>query len=64
LARPESHWDKVVDFRWHKSTASPNWRIIPNTDRKPAPIIVFDEKGGHVELAIPGSTVSEEEDEL
>ena len=24
------HWDDVVDFRWHKSTKSPNWYIIPS----------------------------------
>jgi len=26
-------WDNVVDFRWHKSSASPNWRVIPDALR-------------------------------
>jgi len=27
-------WDNVVDFRWHKSTASPHWYIIREDSRK------------------------------
>lgn len=23
------NWDNVVDFRWHRSTASPNWSVAP-----------------------------------
>jgi hypothetical protein len=26
-------WDNVVDFRWHRSTPSPHWHIIPPQDR-------------------------------
>mmetsp|Transcript_7243 Transcript_7243/g.12041 ORF Transcript_7243/g.12041 Transcript_7243/m.12041 type:complete len:138 (+) Transcript_7243:2-415(+) len=26
-------WDNVVDFRWHKSTPSPNWYVIPDEER-------------------------------
>jgi hypothetical protein len=26
------HWNTVVDFRWHKSTHSPNWYEIPTAD--------------------------------
>jgi len=22
------HWDDVIDFRWHKSVASPHWRAL------------------------------------
>lgn len=27
-------WDNVVDFRWHRMSQSPNWSIIPETDRR------------------------------
>ena len=26
-------WDNVVDFRWHRTTPSPNWFMIPVADR-------------------------------
>lgn len=26
-------WDNVVDFRWHKTEASPNWHVIPEEAR-------------------------------
>jgi hypothetical protein len=26
-------WDNVVDFRWHKTEASPNWFVIPESER-------------------------------
>lgn len=26
-------WDNVVDFRWHRSTPSPNWTSIPLSER-------------------------------
>ena len=26
-------WDNVVDFRWHKTTPSPNWHVIPEHER-------------------------------
>ena len=25
-------YDNVVDFRWHKSTQSPNWYVMPTHD--------------------------------
>lgn len=28
-----SNWANVVDFRWHRSTASPNWFVIPQQQR-------------------------------
>jgi hypothetical protein len=28
-----SSWDNVVDFRWHKSTHSPCWHVIPDDRR-------------------------------
>ena len=27
------NWDNVVDFRWHRSTASPNWCVASETER-------------------------------
>jgi hypothetical protein len=27
-------WDNVVDFRWHRMSQSPNWSIIPESDRR------------------------------
>lgn len=27
-------WDNVVDFRWHKTTASPHWHVIPQDRRE------------------------------
>lgn len=27
------NWDNVVDFRWHRSTASPNWAVAPKQQR-------------------------------
>ena len=29
------HWSDVVDFRWHRTTQSPNWYIIPEDQRCP-----------------------------
>ena len=26
-------WDNVVDFRWHRTTKSPNWHILAEKDR-------------------------------
>lgn len=26
-------WDNVVDFRWHRTTQSPNWHLIQEKDR-------------------------------
>ena len=23
-------WDNVIDFKWHRSTKSPNWSILAN----------------------------------
>ena len=31
-------WDNVVDFRWHKQTHSPNWRILAEDQRSPPPL--------------------------
>lgn len=28
-----TNWDNVVDFRWHRSTTSPNWSVIPPEER-------------------------------
>ena len=27
-------WDNVVDFRWHKATASPHWKVLPEAQRR------------------------------
>jgi hypothetical protein len=27
------NWDNVVDFRWHRTTASPNWTVTPEEQR-------------------------------
>jgi hypothetical protein len=27
-------WDNVVDFRWHKATASPHWQVLPEAQRR------------------------------
>jgi hypothetical protein len=32
-----AHWSTVVDFRWHKSTASPNCHEIPVSIPVPLP---------------------------
>lgn len=32
LAQAQS-WDNVVDFRWHKAEASPNWFVISESER-------------------------------
>jgi len=29
----ENHWDQVDDFKWLKSEHSPNWSILPETER-------------------------------
>jgi hypothetical protein len=26
-------WDNVVDFRWHRTTPSPHWAVIPLKQR-------------------------------
>ena len=26
-------WDSVVDFRWHRTTPSPHWHVIPPFER-------------------------------
>ena len=26
-------WDSVVDFRWHRTTPSPHWHVIPPLER-------------------------------
>lgn len=26
-------WDNVIDFRWHRSTQSPNWHVLPPSRR-------------------------------
>lgn len=33
-----SCWDNVVDFRWLKSIKSPNWDVLPESERRP-PIV-------------------------
>lgn len=37
-----SSWDNVIDFRWHKSTPSPNWRVLTDLEdeelRKKIPV--------------------------
>lgn len=33
------HWSDVVDFKWHKSIASPNWRIIREDERLAPPVL-------------------------
>ena len=35
-------WDNVVDFRWHKTTPSPHWRVIEQTDRH-NPLLLLQE---------------------
>eukprot|EP01039_Chlorochromonas_danica_P002935 gene2935-3202_t len=42
LSTVESQWDHVVDFRWHKSTPSPNWFIIPSDQRIAPPAITLE----------------------
>jgi hypothetical protein len=32
-------WDNVKDFRWHKSTHSPNWRVMPEEERQGAVVV-------------------------
>jgi tubulin-specific chaperone C len=39
-------WDNVVDFRWHRSTASPNWRVLLSSERPIAKTIT--EKDGSI----------------
>lgn len=36
-----NHWDKVVDFRWHKSTPSPNWAVLQEAERRAPPTIAL-----------------------
>jgi hypothetical protein len=28
-----TNWANVVDFRWHRSTQSPNWSVLPEEER-------------------------------
>ena len=27
------NWDRVIDFKWHRNIASPNWTVIPKEER-------------------------------
>jgi hypothetical protein len=54
-----AHWNTVVDFRWHKSTASPNWFEIPA--RMLAGAGVGAAQGGG---DVPATVVSTEADAL
>lgn len=29
----DNQWDQVDDFKWLKAGASPNWKILPETER-------------------------------
>lgn len=29
----QNHWDQVDDFKWLKSEASPNWSVLPESER-------------------------------
>jgi tubulin-specific chaperone C len=29
----QNHWDQVDDFKWLKAEHSPNWSILPETER-------------------------------
>eukprot|EP00605_Chrysophyceae_sp_TOSAG23-4_P002004 GSChrysophyteH1.ASY1.ANO1.2218.1 assembled CDS len=52
-------WDNVVDFRWHRTSASPNWRVLPPGERPFATKIT--EKDGSV--TVWGSRVPSAKDE-
>jgi hypothetical protein len=39
-------WDNVVDFRWHRATASPNWKVLLPHERPVARVVT--EKDGTI----------------
>jgi hypothetical protein len=49
-----SSWDNVVDFRWHRTTQSPNWYVIPEAQRE----TVFLGGGSQVNSSLTAGTVS------
>jgi len=38
LDKETNLWNQVNDFRWLKSTPSPNWRVLPLLERAPLPV--------------------------
>jgi len=32
-SQAQDHWDQVDDFKWLKAEHSPNWSILPETER-------------------------------
>ena len=53
-------WDNVVDFRWHRSTHSPNWRVLALTERTVFEIVKDDHGDGRT---VWGRRQEEEEEE-
>jgi hypothetical protein len=39
------NWNNVVDFRWHRTTASPNWSVIPPEER----VVAIDAAGWSID---------------
>lgn len=38
LADVTNAWEDVKDFKWHRARRSPNWSVIPLTDREGDPL--------------------------
>lgn len=34
LSEVANAWEDVKDFRWHRAQKSPNWNVIPETERE------------------------------
>lgn len=34
LADVANAWEDVKDFKWHRAQKSPNWSVIPESDRE------------------------------
>lgn len=53
-------WDNVVDFRWHKSTPSPCWKVMPEDKRVKASELMQLVRSSSFAGATGGSATAEE----
>lgn len=59
-------WNNVVDFRWHKTTPSPNWKVLEEGARQLPPLMMIgntEEKKKQIEVAVDVKVVAEDEDD-
>ena len=42
----QNHWDQVDDFKWLKAEHSPNWSILPETERLQEEVWTTVDPGG------------------